>query len=141
LAKKAASGTASARAAEEKIEGFAEDLGRLLGTAQAKATSWLDQRKVIADQLTKIRDTASDYLRRLSGTESGGAVEGRKRRGRPPGSGKKTGRKGRPPGSGKRKGGMSAEGRARVAAAQRARWAKIHAQQGKRKGRTDVRNG
>ena len=35
----------SARAVEEKIEGFAEDLGRLLGTAQAKASSWLGAAK------------------------------------------------------------------------------------------------
>ena len=61
------SGATSARAVEEKIEGFAEDLGRLLGTAQAKASSWLEQRKNIADQLTQIRDTANDYLQRLSG--------------------------------------------------------------------------
>lgn len=42
-----------------------------------------------------------------------GSVAGTKRRGRPPGSGK--GRK------------MSAEGRARIAAAAKARWAKFHA--------------
>jgi hypothetical protein len=62
--KKTESGATSARAVEEKIEGFAEDLGRLLGTAQAKASSWLEQRKNIADQLTQIRDTANDYLQR-----------------------------------------------------------------------------
>ena len=59
---KTESSATSARAVEEKIEGFAEDLGRLLGTAQAKASSWLEQRKNIADQLTQIRDTANDYL-------------------------------------------------------------------------------
>lgn len=36
-------------------------------------------------------------------------------------------RRGRPPGSGK-KGGMTAEGRARIAAAAKARWARFHAQ-------------
>ena len=35
--KRTEGGATSARAVEEKIEGFAEDLGRLLGTAQAKA--------------------------------------------------------------------------------------------------------
>ena len=67
MAKKAESGATSARAVGETIEGFAEDLGKLLGTAQAKASSWLEQRKSIAEQLTQIRDTANDYLQRLSG--------------------------------------------------------------------------
>ncbi len=43
-----------------------------------------------------------------------------KRRGRPPGSGKKSERQ---------RGPMSAEGRARIAAAARARWARYHAEQ------------
>src|SRR6478735_11875226 len=119
--------------AEDVLVDFAEDLGRLLGTAQAKASSWLDQRKSIAEQLTQIRDTANDYLQRLSGeaTNVAGAFK-RGRRGRPPGSGKKVAYKA--PSSavrGKRKGGMSAEGRARVAAAQKARWAKIRAEKAK----------
>ena len=41
-----------------KIEDFAEDLGRLLGTAQAKAQGWLGQRQNVAKQLEQIRDTA-----------------------------------------------------------------------------------
>ncbi|MBL9139053.1 MAG: hypothetical protein JNK85_24510 [Verrucomicrobiales bacterium] len=36
-------------------------------------------------------------------------------------------RRGRPPGSGKKARNMSAEGRARIAAAARARWARFHA--------------
>jgi len=136
LAKKRTEGGAtSARAVEEKIEGFAEDLGRLLGTAQAKASSWLEQRKNIADQLTQIRDTANDYLQRLSGEASNvvAAVRRGRRRGRPPGSGKKTGGYKAPAAAvkGKRKGGMSAAGRAAVAAAQKARWAKIRAEKAK----------
>ena len=86
--KRTEAGATSARAVEEKIEGFAEDLGRLLGTAQAKASSWLEQRKNIADQLTQIRDTANDYLQRLSGEAAtvAAAVRRGARRGRPPGS-------------------------------------------------------
>ncbi len=38
-------------------------------------------------------------------------------------------RRGRPPGSGKKRRQMSPEGRARIAAAARARWARYHAQQ------------
>jgi hypothetical protein len=37
---------------------FAEDLGRLLGSAERKATTWLDQRKAVGDQLAAIRDNA-----------------------------------------------------------------------------------
>jgi hypothetical protein len=137
LAKKTEGSSTSARVGE-KIESFAEDLGKLLGTAQAKASSWLEQRKSIADQLTQIRDTANEYLQRLSGEAASVAAAVRRgaRRGRPPGSKNKTagarkGKPGRPPGSGKKKGGMSPEGRARIAAAQKARWAKLKAERGK----------
>lgn len=119
--------------AQDVLVDFAEDLGRLLGTAQAKASSWLDQRKSIAEQLTQIRDTANDYLQRLSGeaTSVAGAFK-RGRRGRPPGSGKKVTYEAPSAAvKGKRKGGMSAEGRARVAAAQKARWAKIRSEKAK----------
>ena len=50
------------------IEGFAEDLGRLLGTAQAKAQGWIGQRHTIAKQLQEIRDTASGLLSELTST-------------------------------------------------------------------------
>ena len=135
MAKKTESGATSARVVGETIEGFAEDLGKLLGTAQAKASSWLDQRKSIAEQLTQIRDTANDYLQRLSGEAASvaAAVRRGRRRGRPPGSGKKTGGYKAPAAAvkGKRKGGMSAAGRAAVAAAHKARWAKIRAEKAK----------
>jgi hypothetical protein len=136
VAKKKSVTPARASGVEQRIEGFAEDLGRLLGTAQAKATSWLDQRKSIADQLTQIRDTANDYLQRLSGEAASvaAAVKRGARRGRPPGSrNKKTGPYKAPAEAvkGKRKGVMSAAGRAAVAAAQKARWAKIRAEKAK----------
>lgn len=41
-------------------------------------------------------------------------------------------RRGRPPGSGKKARNMSAEGRARIAAAARARWARFHAEKSKK---------
>ena len=40
-------------------------------------------------------------------------------------------RRGRPPGSGMKRGGMSAEGRARIAAAAKARWARVRAEKAK----------
>ena len=106
---------ASARAAgDDALVDFAADLGRFLGTVQNRATGWLEQRKTIADQLTQIRDTANDYLRQLTGSDSGAT---RGRRGRPPGQASAAGR-------GRKKRTMSAEARERIAEAQRRRWAK-----------------
>jgi hypothetical protein len=62
---------------EQSIEGFAEDLGRLLGTARARADNWLGQRQNIAKQLTDIRDTASDLLTRLGGAAAEGMRQAR----------------------------------------------------------------
>ena len=79
------------------LETFAEDLGRVLGTAENKARSWLSQRKDIAKQLTAVRDKADELLRELSGGAARmAAAVNQARRGRPPGSknvGKKTGRR------------------------------------------------
>jgi hypothetical protein len=112
-------------ATDSKIEDFAEELGKLLGTAEAKAKGWLGQRTQIAKTLEGIRDTATNLLSQL-GHEAGRIA----RRGRPPGSGKKRG-PGRPKSTGKRgrpKGRtMSAEARAKIAAAQKKRWAKVRA--------------
>jgi hypothetical protein len=64
----------------------------------------------------------------ISSLAGGGASTGGARRGRPPGSKNKKGKPGRPKG---RK--MSAEARAKIAAAQKARWAKHRAAADKRK--------
>lgn len=55
----------TASSSEQKIEAFAEDLGRILGTARAKADSWLGQRQAIVKQLTQLRDEASSLLNQL----------------------------------------------------------------------------
>lgn len=120
--------------AESKIEDFAEELGRLLGTARNKAESWLGQRQQITKTLQGIRDEATNLLNQLGG--HGQSVIQRGRRGRPPGpSG--TRRPGRPrkmaaadgaaDNTVRRRPTLSAEGRARISAAQKARWAKIKA--------------
>lgn len=62
---------------EQSIEGFAEDLGRLLGTARARADNWLGQRQNIAKQLTDIRDTASDLLTQLGDAAAEGMRQAR----------------------------------------------------------------
>src|SRR6185369_12878188 len=72
---------------EHQIEDFAEELGRLLGNAKAKADSWLDQRQQIAKALEGVRDTASGLLSKL-GHEALAVV---KRRGRPAAAAKSAG--------------------------------------------------
>ena len=106
----------------QQIEGFAEDLGRLLGSARAKADSWLGQRQTIVKNLEQVRDTANHLLQQLGHQAAVAGQRGRRavaaaveqvRRG-----------PGRPKGSGKKKRTMSAEARAKISAAQKARWAK-----------------
>ncbi len=73
-----------------QLEGFAEDVGRLLGTAMAKADRWMSQRQDIVKNLTKVRDTASELLTSLGQQAQ---AEFAARRGRPAGS-KNKGKKG-----------------------------------------------
>jgi len=108
---------AGATSASHKIEDFAGDLGRLLGTARAKAEGWLGQRQNVAKQLEQIRDTAAGLLNQLTGMPE------RRRPGRsttaqpvvPMGTlpGKRPKRK------------VSANARAAMSLAQKARWAAI----------------
>jgi hypothetical protein len=113
-------------ATEHKIEEFAEDLGRLLGTAQRKAEGWLGQREAIVKHLTGVRDTASKLLADLghqaqsAATAASKAYTG-KRRGRPAGSKNKSGII---IVGGKTKRTMSAKARKAISMAQKARWAK-----------------
>jgi hypothetical protein len=113
-------------ATEHKIEEFAEDLGRLLGTAQKKAEGWLGQREAIVKHLTGVRDTASKLLAdlgqqaRSSYTVASNAYA-RTRRGRPAGSKNKSGII---IVGGKTRRKMSAKARKAISIAQKARWAK-----------------
>jgi len=111
----------SAKSGTSAIEGFAEDLGRLLGAARVKAEGWLGQRKNVAKQLEQIRDTATGLLNQLTG------VPERRRRGRA-----KTAQPVVPMGTlpGKRpKRTLSAKARAVISRAQKKRWAKLKAGQ------------
>lgn len=94
-----------------RLENFAEDLGRLLGTTERKAAEWLSQRQTVVRQLMAIRDKASDLLQQLGSDRAGASARGRKR-----GPGRPRGRR--------KKRVMSAEARAKIAAAQLARWAR-----------------
>jgi hypothetical protein len=108
---------AGATIASNKIEDFAEDLGRLLGTARAKAEGWLGQRQNVAKQLEQIRDTAAGLLNQLTGMPE------RRRPGRAT-----TAQPAVPMGTlpGKRpKRKVSAKARAAMSIAQKARWAAV----------------
>ena len=65
---------------EEKLMNLAENLGRLVGSAEHKATTLLGGREEIARQLTEIRDTCNSYLKEL--TSGGAAFADAVRRGR-----------------------------------------------------------
>jgi hypothetical protein len=119
LARQKPAGVHAVSFTEEKLESFAEDLGRMLGTARAKADSWLGQREQIVKALEVVRDTSSGLLRQLGegATAAARRVTGRRAKRGP----------GRPKGSGRKRRKLSAEARERIAAAQRARWAKFKA--------------
>src|SRR5262249_54901009 len=124
---------------QEKIEDFTEDMNRLLHSARTRAEGWLSQRQEISKTLIGIRDTASNLLEQFGSATNraaGAAARAvaprrRRRRGRAAaGVGKVSAAPARKP-SGRRKRTMSPEARERIAAAQRARWARIRAGQKK----------
>jgi hypothetical protein len=121
-------------ATDQKIEEFAEDLGRLLGTAQRKAEGWLGQREAIVKHLTGVRDTASKLLADLghqaqSAATAAGSAYARKRRGRPAGSKNNSSIASV---VGKTRRTMSAKARKAISMAQKARWAKQKAAEKKK---------
>jgi hypothetical protein len=83
---------------QQRVVALAEQVGRIAGSAQAKAHTWLDQPKV-RQQLASIRDAAANLLERVeqqqeaprpsrpaAGARSGGKVDapGKKHRVPPP---------------------------------------------------------
>jgi hypothetical protein len=50
---------------EKKLMSAAEELGTWLGTAERKTTEFLGQQTTIADQLVRIRDTATRLLAQI----------------------------------------------------------------------------
>ena len=108
---------------DSKIDDFAEELGKLLGSAKAKAEGWLGQRTQIAKSLEGIRDTATKLL-----SDLGHQAQRIARTGRSIGTAKRSAANrdassGHPPKRRK----MSAAARAKISAAQKARWAKLKA--------------
>src|SRR6185295_2786869 len=60
------SGATTADAIEQRVVAFAEELGRIAGTLQAKAEGWMD-RETLNTQIASVRDGAADLLRQLAG--------------------------------------------------------------------------
>jgi hypothetical protein len=60
------SGVPTADAIEQRVLAFAEQVGRIAGTLQAKAEGWM-QRDTLQTQLASVRDGAADLLERLAG--------------------------------------------------------------------------
>ena len=54
-----------AKKKRDALGDFAEDVGRLLGTTERKASEWLSQRAVVATKLAAIRDQAQALLSKL----------------------------------------------------------------------------
>ena len=109
---------------ERRIEDFAEDLGKLLGQARNKAESWIGQREQIVKNLTQLRDEATKLLAQLGHDASTAAERGvRMLRGRPLVARALVVNKLREAPVRKRRK-MSKAARARISAAQKARWAK-----------------
>ena len=75
------SASPTADAIEQKVVALAEQVGRLIGTVQAKAEGWMEE-KSLQDQLTSIRKSAGDLLTQIKGTKPRPAAPARKAGGR-----------------------------------------------------------
>ena len=62
----AVSGAMTADAMEQRLVAFAEQLGRIAGTLQAKAEGWMD-RDTLTKQIASVRDGAAALLEQLAG--------------------------------------------------------------------------
>ena len=60
-----ASGSTTADPIEQRLVAFAEQLGRMVGTIQAKAEGWMD-RETLNQQIVSVRDGAANLLEQLA---------------------------------------------------------------------------
>lgn len=67
---------------EQQVLRFAEQLGWLVGTVQAKSEGWLD-RKALSAQVERIRDSAADLMKQLHVQDSKGSKRSRGSQGSP----------------------------------------------------------
>jgi hypothetical protein len=82
------SAATTADAVEQRVVVFAEQLGRIAGTLQAKAEGWMD-RETLHKQIASVRDGAADLLEQLAG----GATKASKKK--PAGAAARAGTRGR----------------------------------------------
>ena len=85
-----ASDTTTAEAMEQRVVAFAEHLGRMVGTIQAKAEGWMD-RETLSKQLASVRDGAAHLLEQLAG---GATIATKKKPAAPAARGGQKGRSG-----------------------------------------------
>jgi hypothetical protein len=76
-----ASGSMTADPIEQRVVAFAEQLGRMVGTIQAKAEGWMDG-ETLNQQIASVRDGAANLLEQLADatkatkTSTAGAARG-----------------------------------------------------------------
>jgi len=73
----AAESPATTDTMEQRVIAFAEQLGRIYGTVQAKAEGWMD-REALNKQIAGVRDSAAELLEQLSAgvtSVTGGATK------------------------------------------------------------------
>ena len=80
-ATRANGGTTTGDAMEQRLVAFAEQLGRIAGTFQAKAEGWLD-REALTKQIASVRDSATELLEQLAGGSKRNPAALRKTKGR-----------------------------------------------------------
>jgi hypothetical protein len=64
-AKKRRSNAAAVSTTEQRVLDLAEQLGRIVGTVQAKAEGWMDRDR-LSSQIASVRDGAAELLEHLS---------------------------------------------------------------------------
>jgi hypothetical protein len=84
------SDASTADAIEHRVVAFAEQLGRIAGTVQAKAEGWMD-RETLREQIASVRDGAADLLEQLA---AGTATVSKKKPAAAPARGGNKGRSG-----------------------------------------------
>ena len=106
---------------EDRIGALGDDLAQTLRAAREKAEGWLSQKQHIARHLESIRDTAGNLLEQLGHETPPGRSAGSQVRQVTMVTGQSNSLRKQSP--------ISAEGRSRIAEAQRKRWAALKAGQ------------
>ena len=78
---------------EQRVVAFAEQLGRMVGTVQAKTEGWMD-RDALNAQIAGVRDSAAELLDHLAGSVTGLTTSAKKAAGaasKPAGKGRSGG--------------------------------------------------